>query len=89
MKNISYANVSLNSGFLYEKYMLNKNVTIDAVYDRFFETGRIEAFKCKWREGMEKEPHVFWDSDVAKWAEGAAYLLQKEKNPDLEKNWKP
>lgn len=85
MKNVSYANVTLNSGYLYEKYMLNKNVTIDAVYKRFFESGRIEALKCGWKEGMEKKPHVFWDSDVAKWMEGAAYLLQKEDDAELER----
>lgn len=84
MKTLSYKNVSLNSGFLYEKQMLNKNVTIDAVYNRFYETGRIEAFSFNWKNGMEKQPHYFWDSDVAKWIEGAAYVLQKEHNPELE-----
>ncbi len=84
MKNLSYENVELKSGFLYEKQKLNEEVTIEAVYDRFFDTGRIDAFNCDWKEGMEKKPHVFWDSDVAKWMEGAAYILKKKKRPDLE-----
>lgn len=85
MKHIDYSNVELKGGFLYEKQILNENVTINAVYDRFFETGRIEAFECKWKEGMDKKPHVFWDSDVAKWVEGAAYILKKKNDPELEK----
>lgn len=84
MNSVSYKNVDLKSGFLYDKQQLNKNVTIDTVYKRFKETGRIDAFKCDWKEGMENKPHVFWDSDVAKWMEGAAYILQKKENAELE-----
>lgn len=29
-------------------------------------------------------PHQYWDSDVAKWIEGASYALLHEKNPDVE-----
>jgi len=39
------------------------------------ETGRIEAFKLNWKPGMPNQPHVYWDSDVAKVAEGMAYDL--------------
>lgn len=84
MKAVSYRDVTLNSGFLYQKHILNKNITIDAVYNRFYETGRIKALKFEWKEGMRDKPHFFWDSDVAKWIEGAAYTLQKENNKDLE-----
>ncbi len=84
MKHIGLKNVSINSGFFHEKQNLNKDITINAVYDRFYETGRIEAFRCDWKEGMDKKPHFFWDSDVAKWIEGAAYILQKEDNQELE-----
>lgn len=84
MKEVSYKNVSLNNGFLYEKQMLNKNITIDAVYKRFYETGRIEAFDCNWKDGDDCKPHIFWDSDVAKWMEAAAYILQKEYDASLE-----
>ena len=84
MKTVSYANVRLKEGYLRSKEELNRNVTIHAVYDRFFETGRIGAFACDWKEGMEHKPHYFWDSDVAKWIEGASYILQKDPDPDLE-----
>ncbi len=84
MKNYSFSNVELTRGYFAEKYDLNKRITIDAVYDRFAETGRIEAFKFDWKEGAEKKPHFFWDSDVAKWMEGAAYLLSKKTDVELE-----
>lgn len=84
MKISGFENVEVKSGFLYEKQKLNEEVTIDAVYDRFYETGRFDAFLCKWKEGKDKKPHIFWDSDVAKWIEGAAYILKKNKRADLE-----
>lgn len=67
--------VNLNGGYLKEKYEMNLKITLDAVWDRFYETGRVDAFKCDWKEGMKNRPHFFWDSDIAKWMEGAAYLL--------------
>ena len=79
-----YRAVSLTGGFWKKKEELNRDVTIPAVFDRFLETGRIEAFRCLWKEGMPDPPHIFWDSDVFKWMEGAAYVLYRESIPDLE-----
>ena len=86
MNNIPFSKVELKNGFWYEKQKLNEDVTINAVYDRFYDTGRVEAFACKWSEGCEDtvKPHYFWDSDVAKWIEGAAYIMARENRPDLE-----
>jgi signal transduction histidine kinase len=81
---IDYKNVELNDGFLHQKQVLNENVTIDAVYNRFYDTGRISAFECNWKEGEENEPHCFWDSDVAKWIEAAAYISNKKEDKLLE-----
>ena len=83
MITLSYQNVKLKNGFLFDKQLLNENVTIDAVYNRFYDTGRVSAFACDWQEGQPKKPHIFWDSDVAKWMEGAAYILHKKNDPDL------
>ena len=84
MKTISHANVELKNGFLFDKQNLNTNVTIHAVYDRFLETGRIGAFKFGYPQNDPIQPHFFWDSDVAKWMEGVAYILQHTPNPALE-----
>lgn len=84
MITLPYQNVTLIGGFLYEKQKLNESVTMQAVYDRFYDTGRISAFRCDWKEGEPNKPHIFWDSDVAKWMEAAAYILQKKADPSLE-----
>ncbi len=78
MKTYSYKNVCLTSGYLFEKQELNRKITIDVVYDRFFETGRISAFDFDYKPDVEGsvKPHFFWDSDVAKWIEGGAYILK-------------
>ncbi len=83
IKNIEHSRTRITGGFWKEKQDMIKNVTADAVYDRFDETGRINAFKCQWKEG-EPLPHVYWDSDVAKWMEGAAYITGEEKDAELE-----
>ena len=78
MSAISYKNVTLRDGFLKSHEDLNRLVTIPAVYDRFFETNRIYAVTKKWPENVNRTVHKFWDSDVAKWMESAAYELAKK-----------
>lgn len=79
----SFQNTTLQKGFLCDKQLLNRKVTMQAVWDRFSETGRIDAFRFDWEEGKSNKPHIFWDSDVAKWMEAAAYILSKEEDSDL------
>ncbi len=83
MKNIDHSAVRIRSGFWRQKQDLARSVTAKAVYDRFAETGRFAALKCQWKPGDEPEPHIFWDSDVAKWIEGVAYMLQEAPAPEL------
>ena len=84
MNNVSYANVTITGGIWKQKQTLLRKTTAMAIYHRFKETGRIDAFRCDWKEGMPRRPHVFWDSDVAKWIEGVAYLTKKKKDKSLE-----
>ena len=84
MKAVSFKNVELG-GFWKNRFELNRTATIPTVYDRFVDTGRFEAFKFQWKEGDENQPHIFWDSDVAKWIEGVAYSITKHPDSDLEK----
>lgn len=83
MKNISFRNTEITAGFWKQKQDLVKKVTVNAVYDRFKDTHRFDALSCTWHEGEPNMPHIFWDSDVAKWIEGVAYLLDKEDFPAL------
>ena len=85
MKNLYFANTEITDGFWKYYENLVRNVTVHSVYDRFIETGRFDALKCNWKEGDPNRPHIFWDSDVAKWIEGAAYLIEIGYTGDLEK----
>lgn len=84
MKNIGFENIRITGGFWAKRQDLVRRVTAKSVYDRFNETGRMEAFRCDWKEGMDKRPHFFWDSDVAKWIESVAYLTRLSPEPELE-----
>ena len=83
-KNLTYDRVDITGGFWKERQELIRSTTVHNVYLRFRETGRFEAFKLNWHEGEERRPHIFWDSDVAKWIEGVAYLTLKRREPELE-----
>lgn len=70
MCEISFKDVIIKSGLWNTLQNRNAEKTIYAVKDRFADTGRFDAFKFNWTEGMENKPHFYWDSDVAKWIEG-------------------
>ena len=83
-KNLTFDQVNITGGFWKQKQDMNREVTIWNVYNRFKETGRFDAVKLEWKEGDPNKPHIFWDSDVAKWMEGVAYLTQQHREPELE-----
>lgn len=78
MKKIEFSDVEITGGYWRARQKINRNVTLMSVYKRFHETHRFDALKCEWKDGDPDMPHIFWDSDVAKWIEGAAYLLHSE-----------
>lgn len=84
MKNLPFEQTEIKGGFWGFYNQLNKDNIIMNVYNRFKETGRFDALKCNWRDGEPNNPHIFWDSDVAKWIEGVAYIVEKQPWPDLE-----
>ena len=58
--------------------------TIPFQYEQCEVTGRIDALRLQWRPGDEPVPHVFWESDVAKWIEAASYSLATNPDPQLD-----
>lgn len=85
IKTVDFSKTEITGGFWKQKQEMVRKTSIKAVYDRFKDTGRFDAFKCDWKEGIPLKPHYFWDSDVAKWIEGVAYITEKKKSPRLEK----
>lgn len=83
MKAVTYDKIKLG-GFWKNRFELNRRITVPAVYERFTETGRFDAFNFNWHEGMEHKPHIFWDSDIAKWLEAVAYTVRQSPDSSLE-----
>ena len=74
---VSFEKVDLQSGFWQDRYNLNKTVSMQNVRLRFEESGRFDALRFNFLK-TGKEPHIFYDSDVAKWMEAVAYLIAKD-----------
>lgn len=47
-------------------------------------TGQFGALSLNWRPGDPNEPHIFWESDVAKWLEAASYCLAQGEDAELD-----
>jgi uncharacterized protein len=62
----------------------NRTATIPAVYRKLKAHGQVDALRMDWKPGMPNKPHIFWESDLAKWIEAAAYTLAVDRDPDLE-----
>ena len=75
--------VTLSDTFWAPRQEATRSVTLPIEIKHLRDTGRIDAFRLDWRPGMPDPPHVFWDSDVAKWVEAAAYSLATHPDPAL------
>ena len=73
LKPVSFTKVKVRDGFWFPRLKTNREVTLLIEYQQCKQTGRIDAWK--WSPGKPNQPHVFWDSDVAKWIEAAACSL--------------
>lgn len=82
LNNIKFNNIIFTDGYWKSRYELNRDVSVKCVRDRFEESGRFEALRYTYKEG-KPAPHVYYDSDVAKWIEAVAYLV-KSGNPCTE-----
>jgi DUF1680 family protein len=66
-----------------------KNVrknTLQGQLDILKSTGRYDAFRLKWHPTYDNGyKALFWDSDVAKWLEGACYFLAEKGDVEEDK----
>lgn len=86
MNCIPFYKTKLDGSFWGKKQQVSRNVTIDSVYARFKETHRFDALKCNLEQQKNEgwKPHIFWDSDAAKWIEGLAFALEHGRDERLE-----
>ena len=75
--------VSLADPVLAPRVEANRAATIPACLEFCEKTHRLDAFDLKWKKGDKWFPHIFWDSDVAKVAEGMARELARRPDPAL------
>lgn len=87
MRNIGFKDVNITDGFWKQKQTLNRNITIPAVHKMFTKTRRFETFNFTWTPDSttEARPHIFFDSDVAKWIESVCFIMQKGEYREMEK----
>ncbi|CAG7563395.1 unnamed protein product [Fusarium equiseti] len=76
---------------LYRRRNTVAKTTLHTQLERLRETGRYDCFKLQWHEiyadkSMWPVPfHLFWDSDIAKWIEGACYVLRDEFDEEIDR----
>jgi len=85
MDPVSFEKVTVRDPFWAPRMETNRTTTLALEYRQMKDTGRIDVFRLDWTEGKEPRPHQFWDSDVAKWVEAAAYSLTTHPDPELER----
>jgi len=81
---LPFNNVKIEDRFWSARIRTNRERTVPSQYDKLVETGHIGAFRMDWKPGMDKKPHQFRDSDVAKWLEGTSYTISNQPDPAIE-----
>lgn len=80
---VSYKNVGIDDHFWSPRLKVNRESTIPYEYEQCKKTGRIDVFKLN-QDAKKLNPHIFWDSDVAKWIEAASYTLSQHYDSRLD-----
>ena len=81
---VPFTRVTIDDEFWAPRRKTNCEVSVPHQYAMNRETGRIDAWRLQWKPGTEPKPHIFWDSDVAKWIESASYCLAGKRDPVME-----
>ena len=79
---IPLSQAAIVAGFWKERLAVNRTAIIPAEQKQCKETGRLDVWT--WKPGQPNEPHIFWDSDVAKWIEAVAYAHYEQPDPVAE-----
>lgn len=81
---VSLTDVRIDDDFWSPRVETVRETTVDFVYDRLVESGRIENFRIAAGETDGQFQGRFYnDSDVYKWVEGACHFLATGADPEL------
>lgn len=78
------ADVQIDDAFWTPRLETVRTSTLWAQLDKLRTVGHFDALKLTWKPGDQPEPHIFWESDVAKWIEAASYTLATHPDERLE-----
>jgi DUF1680 family protein len=88
---LAHTQVTLDDPIWAPRQQVNRERTLDHVYEQCLSTGRIDALSGHYAPavvarglGGGNHPVLFWDSDVAKWIEAASYSLADHPDPELD-----
>src|SRR5690242_904272 len=76
--------VTIDDAFWSPRIRSVREKTLPFEHQQLLTTGRMDALRLEWRPGDDPVPHIFWDSDIAKWIEAASYSLTTEPDAKLE-----
>lgn len=81
---IPFTDLRFHVSFWYPRIETNRAVTIQHIYRKLEETGRISAFALDFERPLPAPTvQIFGDSDPAKWIKAASYFLAIYPDPDL------
>jgi len=72
---VALAAVTIDDRFWAPWQRINREYTLPTQYEQLRQTGRLDALRLNWQPGQQPVPHIFWESDIAKWIEAASYSL--------------
>ncbi len=81
---LPFHKVKIDDDFWGPRIRGNAQTSLYSQFKNLKDTGRLHAFKLDWKPGDEPVPHEFWDSDVAKWVEGACCSMSVNPYPKIE-----
>ena len=81
---VPFTRVTVDDAFWAPRIRANRERTIPFEYEQCRITGRIDALRLAWKPGDQPVPHIFWESDVAKWIEAASYSLATHPDAKLD-----
>ena len=80
---VPISRVRIHDAFWAPRQETNRTATLPLIYRQCQQTGRIGALKLDWKPGQPNPPHIFWESDLAKWMEAASYSLRTHPDAGL------
>jgi DUF1680 family protein len=83
-RTLRMADVTIDDDFWSPRREVVRTGTIPQQERQLRSGGQFEALRLGWKPGDPNEPHIFWESDVAKWIEAASYSLATTPDPALD-----